>query len=441
MQQTTARKSLGDETIMAETQRDVVVGAFEDRRDAERTVKDLHRAGFGDEQIGFAARDGEAARGSTAGEGAGHAGSGAAGGVVTGGIVGGILGALAAGLIPGIGPVIAGGILAGVLGGAAVGAAAGGLLGALMGMGVPEEEAHHYNREFESGRTIVTVRADGRADEARAIMQRHGMLRYGGQTMAEAGEVRRETRDRGTMELREEQLEPRRESAEVGRVGVGKEIVEEERTIDVPITREEVTVERRPVEARPSDQPVGRDETIEVPIREEQVEVEKQPVVYQEVEIGKRQVQGTERVTETVRREELRTEGDVDVRGGRTAARGMTGTAGMGAADSGQVGVPEGSGAVRGWNEAGPLDRQMWERRNAGTGRWEDVEPYRRYGYEMAQDPRYRDREWSEIEPSLRSDYSAWARQNQYTPDDSGWDRFKDSVRESWMGARQATRR
>ena len=99
-----------------------------------------------------------------------------------------------------------------------------------------------------------------------------------------------------------------------------------------------------------------------------------------------------------------------------------------------------GSGAVRGWQEAGPIDRQMWERRNAG-GRWEDVEPYRRYGYEMAQDPRYRDRDWAEVEPSLRSEYSGWARRNQYTSDESAWDRFRDSVRESWTGARQSAGR
>jgi hypothetical protein len=156
---------------MQATDRTTVVGAFENRRDAERAVEDLHRAGFRDDQIGFATRgDDRVKRGRTIEGTDTHAGGGTAGGLVTGGVIGGILGALAAGLIPGIGPVIAGGILAGVLGGAAVGAVAGGLLGALMDMGVPEEEAHYYNREFEAGRTIVTVRADGRAPEARSIL-------------------------------------------------------------------------------------------------------------------------------------------------------------------------------------------------------------------------------------------------------------------------------
>src|SRR5437868_803742 len=129
---------------MAMNTRPTVVGVFENRADAERAVQELHRAGFRDDQIGFAAKGGEApAGGRTIAEGGtGEAGEGATKGLVGGGIVGGILGALATGLIPGIGPVIAGGLLAGILGGAAVGAATGGIVGALVGsMGVPEEEA------------------------------------------------------------------------------------------------------------------------------------------------------------------------------------------------------------------------------------------------------------------------------------------------------------
>ena len=98
---------------------------------------------------------------------------------------------------------------------------------------------------------------------------------------------------------------------------LGKEVVEEEKTMDVPVSREEVFVERHPVERRPADQPIssGESQTIDVPVREERVEVEKQPVVYEEVGIGKRATQETEQVSDTVRREELRMDkdGDIDV--------------------------------------------------------------------------------------------------------------------------------
>jgi len=121
-----------------------------------------------------------------------------------------------------------------------------------------------------------------------------------------------------TVQLREEELQARKTEVEAGEVGIRKEVVTEQQTLDVPVTREEVTVERRPVDRRPADAPIGEGgEEIRVPVREEEVTVEKRPVVTEEIEIGKRQVQDTERVSGTVRREEARIEeeGDVDVRG------------------------------------------------------------------------------------------------------------------------------
>ena len=127
------------------------------------------------------------------------------------------------------------------------------------------------------------------------------------------------TADTGqTVRLREEELQARKTPVETGRVQLGKEVVEEQRSMEVPVTREEVTIERHPVERQPADAPIGasESETIRVPVREERVEVEKQPVVYEEVGVGKRQVSETQQVSDTVRREELRTDesGDVEVR-------------------------------------------------------------------------------------------------------------------------------
>ncbi len=121
----------------------------------------------------------------------------------------------------------------------------------------------------------------------------------------------------GTVQLREEELRARKEGREVGQVGIRKEVVEEEKTLEVPVTREEVFVERHAVERRPSDAPIGEGETIDVPVYEEEVSVEKRPVVTEEIEVGKREVQDTERVSGTVRKEEPRIEreGDADVRG------------------------------------------------------------------------------------------------------------------------------
>ena len=310
---------------MATTRRETVVGVFDDRAEAEKAVEELHRAGFRDSEIGYAAHGDEMSEGGknwqTAGP--GEAGEGAAKGAVGGGIIGAILGALATGLIPGIGPVIAGGLLAGILGGVAAGAAGGGLLGALVGsMGVPEEEACYYDDEFKGGRTLVTVKADGRYDEARAILQRLGAYDYEARgtgtarPMPAAGGPADRESDR-TVRLREEELQARKEPVQTGQVEVGKEVVTEEKSVDVPVTREEVYVERHPVDRRPADQPIGEEmDTVEVPVREEEVSVDKRPVVTEEVNVGKRTVQDTERVSDTVRREEARIEreGDVGVR-------------------------------------------------------------------------------------------------------------------------------
>jgi len=153
--------------------RSLLVGVFEHRNQAEAAVSELHRAGFDEHQIGIASRggteSGEASgteSDSSTAEGAGH-------GMVTGAVTGGVVGALAALLIPGIGPVLAGGLLASTLGGATLGAATGTLLGALVNLGVPEEEAHYYESEFQSGLTIVTVKADGRQAEGAAILRRY----------------------------------------------------------------------------------------------------------------------------------------------------------------------------------------------------------------------------------------------------------------------------
>ena len=107
------------------------------------------------------------------------------------------------------------------------------------------------------------------------------------------------------LQLREEVLVPRTRSVQTGEVEVGTRIVTEKQTVEVPVSHEEVTVERRAVDRRPSDQPINEQRgTITVPVHGEEVTFDKQTVVYEEVDVTKRDVHGTERVSETVRREE-----------------------------------------------------------------------------------------------------------------------------------------
>jgi hypothetical protein len=156
-----------------------VVGVFRDRGAARSAVNELRRLGFPEEHIGLitSAPSADEVTGETAT--ATVDGSkweeGAATGVAAGAGVGALwaLG-IAAGVLPAIGPVVAGGLLASVLASAAGGAVIAGVAGALVGLGIPEEEARYYEGELTSGRTIVTVRAPGRMEEAEEILRGHG---------------------------------------------------------------------------------------------------------------------------------------------------------------------------------------------------------------------------------------------------------------------------
>jgi len=295
------------------TERRTAVGVFNRRQDAERAVDELYRAGFTDQQIGIAARDSEGHTEMQTAPGTDSGGEeGGIKGMLAGAGIGGVLGAAAVGLIPGIGPVIAAGALAGILGGAAAGAATGGLGGGMADQGVPEEDVQHYESEFKAGRTLVTVQADGRYEEAALILQRAGAAM---RTESPRSQMSRQTTDQDKIELREEQLHARTQPVQSGEVTVGKDVVTERETMAVPVTHEEVDVEYHPVEPRSATGgEIAEGDEIRVPVREERVRMEKENVVTGEVSVRKRQVQGTEEVSDTVRKEKPRVnrKGDVD---------------------------------------------------------------------------------------------------------------------------------
>lgn len=163
------------------TFKDYIVGVFENQSDAQAAVKELISAGFQEDQVGVAGKEGATVR-RVAVDGNEHdtmMTEGAMAGVATGAGAGALWAlAIAGGALPAIGPVIAGGLLASMVASAAGGAAVGGLVGAMIGMGVTEQDAHYYQNEFHEGRTIVTVRVGARYEEARRVLRRHdGMVR------------------------------------------------------------------------------------------------------------------------------------------------------------------------------------------------------------------------------------------------------------------------
>jgi len=269
---------------------------------------------------------------------------------------------------PAVGPVIAGGTLAAFLANAAGGAALGTLAGSLIGAGVPEEEANYYNQEFEQGRTIVTVKTDGRNEEASAILRNNGAYdmhssgstsrvtsgssvasstgsqsshavgssvgsstashssqSVGSAAASHVGTSSASTRSTAhaggadqTIQVREEELQAQKRPVEAGEVTLRKDVTTEHKTLEVPVRHEEVVIERHAASGQgASSGDIREGEEVRIPVMDEEVDVQKRAVVKEEVSVGKRVVQDTERVGGEVRKEHVRVEreGDVDVRG------------------------------------------------------------------------------------------------------------------------------
>lgn len=205
--------------------------------------------------------------------------------------------------------------------------------GDLTGMGISDDEARYYENEYQVGHALVAVRASGREQEAMDILRANGASTYGTRrsnvqastSTSAASTIQTSSSTRATsshadqhthgpdvdasrrMELREEQLNVNKQRVQTGEVDLRKEVVTEQQTITVPVTHEEVYIERHPVtDGIVNDTtPIGEGETISVPLTEERVNVRKETLVTGEVSIGKRAIESTQRVTDTVRHEEL----------------------------------------------------------------------------------------------------------------------------------------
>jgi len=155
-----------------------VVGSFDTVSEAASAARDLRAAGFLDSDVSVIANNQQRPADSTVKVTEPDKVSGTATGIVAGGALGGAAG-LAASLmglaIPGIGPILAAGPIAAALAGAGAGAVAGGLIGGLTDAGVSETHSEDYAEAVRRGGALVTIRADdARADEAEAIIRRHG---------------------------------------------------------------------------------------------------------------------------------------------------------------------------------------------------------------------------------------------------------------------------
>lgn len=293
----------------SKTKSETVVGVFHSHAEAQRAIQRLKAQGYTDDQISIISQDREGtfqeqSEGTMAEEGAAV---GATAGLGAGALWG--IG-IAAGLLPAIGPVIAGGTLAAILASAATAGAAGGLLGGLIGLGIPEEEAEYYHSEFEQGRTVVAVKCDkNNCQQARAILDEFNAYDYQRRESEYASNptaAKRLDLD-GKLVARREIADVDKHTQEQGSARVRKEVHTTTKRVEVPVKREELVVERVPLN-EVSDGGIITGEACEeerIPLREEVVDVKKKTVTKEAVKVGKRTVTDHKTVDVDLKEEEI----------------------------------------------------------------------------------------------------------------------------------------
>ncbi|MCU1294871.1 MAG: hypothetical protein JWP08_3721, partial [Bryobacterales bacterium] len=167
------------------------------------------------------------------------------------------------------------------------------------------------------------------------------------------------------------------------------------------------------------------EQVFEVKEYAEEPVVSKQARVVEEVRVHKDATERTETVRDNVRHTEVNVEnvgsGTTARAGGATAAGSA---AGVGAGAAGSTGArPIGSTVSQSaGSAAGPVGGTTG---GSALGGGIENDPGYAYGYEMANDSRYRGRRFEDVESDLRSDYG-----RRYP--NSTWDKAKESIRRGW---------
>ena len=203
----------------------------------------------------------------------------------------------------------------------------------------------------------------------------------------------------------EEDIDVGKRRVETGGVRVHTKVEERPVEEQVNLREERVNVERRPVD-RPVDDASAafQERSFEVTEMAEEPVVRKQARVIEEVVVSKDVQERTETVRDTVRRQ------DVHVH------------------DQESAGAERAVGAT-GYDAYDADFRNRFQTRYGNSSyTYDQYAPIYRYGYSLANDPRYRGREWADIEADART---RWEERNPQT-----WSEFKDDVRYAWEKAR-----
>jgi len=103
------------------------------------------------------------------------------------------------------------------------------------------------------------------------------------------------------LQLREEKLDISKNKVQTGNVNIYKEIIKTEKTIKVPILREELVIEKHVFNGKEADQT----DIIRIPISEEHIQIIKNPVILENVDIYNKQFQDIKHIEAILKKEKL----------------------------------------------------------------------------------------------------------------------------------------
>lgn len=183
------------------------------------------------------------------------------------------------------------------------------LRGALAPAGLTQKSSDYFESQLHRGGLLLTVQVppERKAEAARILERHHADVGEHQESAPVAEAPAAFDAGKETIRLHGELLRVHKQRVQRGEVRLRKEVVTERHRMEVPVSREDLVIERTQA-ASGQEEPLSGKQEIRVPLSEEQVRVEKTPVVTEEVRVGKRQTGGTAPIDETVQRESLEIE-------------------------------------------------------------------------------------------------------------------------------------
>lgn len=198
----------------------------------------------------------------------------------------------------------------------------------------PEAQADifkHYDLENAQDVTTYRDERDERAGVAGAGVAGAGVAGAGAHAKEETAATDRVDTDRATATgngvsnnegeviRSEERLDVNKERVATGEARLRKYVVTDTETVEVPVEREEVRVERTPISEADAANYTGTigdngAEEASVTLHEERVNVEKKTVPVEKVNLSKETIKDTETHTEDLRKEQIDTDGITETR-------------------------------------------------------------------------------------------------------------------------------